>query len=268
MTDGVERTRRLPCLEGGRNFRDLGGYRTADGRQLRWGRLYRSGALSYLTEADRAQLVLFGIRTVCDLRSSGERSREPTNWSAAGIESLHFDYDHPSVTLRGLLSEAGELNAEVMHRSMTQLYRRLPMLFAQPYAALFAKLAQGALPLVFHCAAGKDRTGIAAALILLSLGVSPQTVMDDYALTNTAVDLEAVLLARPRTSLGVGSARAHLSELAPEVRAPLIEARAQYLEAALQQIEHDHGSIARYLHERLGVSAAMLGEIRRQLLVD
>jgi len=266
MNDTPQSTTRLPALEGGRNFRDLGGYRTSDGRQVRWGRLYRSGAMSYLTPADRTQLTLFGIRTVCDFRSSGERSREPTNWSSEAVESLHFDYDHSSVSLRGLLREAPELTAEVMHTSMTRLYRRLPSLLAAPYAALFAKLAQGAVPLVFHCAAGKDRTGIAAALVLLSLGVPRQTVMDDYVLTNTAVDLEAVLLARPRTSLGMGTERAHLSDLSREARAPLIEARLEYLEAALEQIELEHGSIGRYLQGPLGVSDSMLTQLRSHLL--
>jgi len=267
MTHLPERTRRLP-LAGGRNFRDLGGYRTSDGRQVRWGRVYRSGAMSYLSESDCEQLSVLNIRTVCDLRSAGERSREPTNWSTQGVESLQFDYDHSGVSLRGLLHESGELNPEVMHRSMIRLYRRFPTLFAEPYAALFAKLAQGALPLLFHCAAGKDRTGVAAALILLSLGVPMDKVMEDYELTNTVVDLEAVLLARPRTSVGVGTERAHLSELSSEVRAPLIQARAEYLNAALEQIESDHGSITGYLGKRLGVTDAMLREIRGQLLIE
>ena len=261
---------RLVPLEGGRNFRDLGGYATGDGRRVRWGRAYRSGVMSYLTDADRVRLDGLGLRTVCDFRAPGERKREPTNWQSPGTQVLHWDYDFRSVSLRAVLADVdvAELSPEIAHRCMTELYRRLPTLFAAPYAGLFRKLADGESPLVFHCAAGKDRTGIAAALILISLGVPRDTVVGDYVLTDSVVDLEASLFAHPRTSIGVGDEHAHLTRVGREARAPLLQARPEYLQAAIEQIEGDCGSIEQYLRERLGVTDEMIRGIQDHLLED
>jgi protein-tyrosine phosphatase len=261
-----EAAARVPALRGARNFRDMGGYPAADGRRVRWARVYRSGALSQLTEADLAQLGRFGVRTVCDFRSPAERSREPSRWSAPGVEHLHWDYDFDSVSLRSVLREVSEPSIESMRYAMTQLYRRLPSLFAAPYATLFAKLAQGAVPLIFHCTAGKDRTGIAAALLLSGLGVPREVVVEDYALTNTVVDLEGALVARKLVSSGIADGPVNLRDLAREVRAPLLQARAEYLQAAFDQIERDHGGLGAYLKERLGVTDDVLREIRQHLL--
>ena len=257
---------RLVALEGGRNFRDLGGYATRDGRHVRWGHLYRSGVMSYLTDADRLRLDGLGLRTLCDFRSPGERKREPTNWPAPGVQVLHWDYDFRNVSLRAVLADVTELTAETTHRCMTELYRRLPTLFARPYADLFSKLAQRESPLVFHCAAGKDRTGLAAALILISLGVPRDSVLDDYMLTDSVVDLEASLFEHPRTSIGVGDEHAHLRRVDREARAPLLQARPEYLQAAIDRIEGDHRSVEAYLREGLGVTDEMLRDIRDHLL--
>lgn len=258
---------RVVPLEGGRNFRDLGGYATADGRRVRWGRVYRSGVLAYLSDADRAHLAARGVRLVVDLRAPAERSREPSRWGEPAPESLHWDYDFSTVSLRSVLREVGEdLSAETLGRCVAELYRRLPALFAGPYAELLARLAAGGTPLVFHCSAGKDRTGIAAALILTALGVPRETILEDYVLTNRVVDLEAELFVHPRTSIGVGDQHAHLTRIAPEARAPLLQARPEYLAAALAQIERDHGSVDAYLRSALGVTDARLRAIRDHLL--
>jgi protein-tyrosine phosphatase len=262
----AEAPARVPALQGARNFRDIGGYPAADGRRVRWARVYRSGALSQLTAADLAQLGAFGVRTVCDFRSPAERCREPCRWPAAGVEYLHWDYDFESVSLRGVLREVSEPSNESMRYAMTQLYRKLPSLLTGPYATLFARLAQGAVPLIFHCTAGKDRTGIAAALLLSGLGVPREVVLEDYALTNTVIDLEGALLTRRLVSSGVTDGFLHLRDLAHEVRAPLLQARAEYLQAAFDQIERDHGGLGAYLSERLGVTDDVLHEIRRHLL--
>ena len=267
MTLGLQVNRLLP-LEGGRNFRDLGGYATRDGRRVRWGRAYRSGVMSYLTDADRIRLDRLGLRTVCDFRAPGERKREPTNWQSPGVRVLHWDYDFRSVSLRAVLADIDvrELSPEIAQQCMAELYRRLPTLFARPYADLFRKLAEGESPLVFHCAAGKDRTGIAAALILIGLGVPRDTVVDDYVLTDSVVDLEASLFEHPRTSIGVGDEHSHLRRVGREARAPLLQARPEYLQAAIEQIEGDYGSVEGYLRERLGVTEEMIRGIQDHLL--
>ncbi len=257
---------RLLPLEGGRNFRDLGGYATDDSRRVRWGRIYRSGVMSYLTDADRTRLDALRLRTLCDFRAPAERKREPTTWRPPEVQMLHWDYDFRSVSLRAVLADVTELSPESAHKCMQELYRRLPTLFAKPYEDLFRKLADGELPLVFHCAAGKDRTGVAAALILMSLGVPRETVFGDYALTDSVVDLEAALFEHPRTSLGVGDEHSHLKGVTREARAPLLEARPAYLQAAIDQVEGDYGSVEGYLRERLGVSDDMIRSIQAHLL--
>ena len=259
---------RLIPLEGGRNFRDLGGYVTDDGRRLRWGQVFRSGVMSYFTAADRLRLDELGLRTLCDFRSPGERRREPTNWQPAGLTVLRWDYDFREVSLRAVLADVTELSPDTAHRCMTELYRRLPTLFAKPYADLFRKLAARELPLAFHCAAGKDRTGIAAALVLTSLGVPFDTVLADYMLTDSVVDLESSLFEHPRTSIGVGDEHAHLKRVRREARAPLLQARPEYLQAAIDKIEADHRSVPAYLRERLGVTDEMIRDMRDQLLED
>jgi protein-tyrosine phosphatase len=258
--------KRVVPLAGGRNFRDLGGYRTRDGRQVRWGRLYRSGVMSYFTDEDRRQLSQIGIRTICDFRSPYERKREPTNWSATSVRTLHWEYDFRNLSLRAELAGETELNRSVLHECMLRLYRKFPVLFAKPYADLFAQLAAGELPLVFHCSAGKDRTGIAAALVLTSLGVPSETVFEDYALTDRVVDLEKELFQHPDTSVGVGDEHAHLARLGAETRAPILRALPEYLRTAFDSIESEHGSIEAYLRSQLGVTDAMLESMRKHLL--
>jgi protein-tyrosine phosphatase len=262
----TELAQRVVPLAGGRNFRDLGGYATQDGRRLRWGRLYRSGVMSYFTDADRARLSQIGLRTICDFRSPYERRREPTNWHSSDVQSLHWDYDFRNLSFRAELRGARDFTPAVLHDCMLSLYRKFPVLFAKPYSDLFARLAAGELPLVFHCSAGKDRTGIAAALVLTSLGVPREAVFEDYALTDRVVDLEKELFQHPDSSIGVGDEHAHLARIGREARAPILRAMPEYLRAAFEAIETDHGSVAAYLKTQLGVSEPMLASIRQHLL--
>jgi protein-tyrosine phosphatase len=254
-------------LEGGRNFRDLGGYQTRDGRRVRWQKLYRSGVLAYLTQADLARLDAIGIRVVCDFRNAQERQREAVCWTRNGLEVLSWDYDHRVVSLRGILGPE-ELTPATGRSAMLRLYQALPTFLTAPYSGLFARLAAGDLPLVFACAAGKDRTGLAAALVLESLGVQREVVLEDFALTEQAVDLERVLVQRPERGVGLDTDHSHVVAVSREARAPLLAADPAYLEAAFEAIGSAHGSLQRYLRERLGVSASDLEQMRGHLLED
>jgi protein-tyrosine phosphatase len=257
---------RLLPLEGGRNFRDLGGYLTADGRRVRWGGLYRSGVLSYLTGADHQYLADKGIRVICDLRTQHERQREPSQWPDANAVLLAWDYDPRHTSLRHYLDAEADITPAAMRHCMLKLYRHLPGLLRPQFAALLAQLAADRTPVLFHCSAGKDRTGIAAALILSLLGVPRDTIVADYALTNECVDLEEQLQRRRGSSLGVGDNVALFPRLDRATRRPLIDASPDYLLAALEQIEQDRGSVDTYLREDLGVSADAAATIRTSLL--
>ena len=157
---------RVLPLEGGRNFRDLGGYATADGGRVKWGRLYRSGSMARLTVADYDYLSKLGIRVVCDLRTTEERHAEPNKWQEiAQLSYWTRDYTMSFGELRRLM--ASDLaTAEQAKAAMLGVYQQLPFEQAPSYRELFRRLAGGELPLAFNCSAGKDRAGTAAALTL------------------------------------------------------------------------------------------------------
>jgi protein-tyrosine phosphatase len=254
--------RRLP-LAGADNFRDLGGYATADGRRLRWGRLYRSNDLSGLTERDLHYLSEIGLRLVCDLRSDSERRAAPDRRIAPPRPlQLPLSVPMPAVSAREIerrIRSGGiaELGAEQV---MLDSYRSFATDHADAWAALFARLADPrALPAVVHCTAGKDRTGFASALVLLSLGVPEETVYEDYLLSNEYRQdfTRFVLRWTPLYSL---------FRTEPEDVAPLLEARREYLDAALGAIRASHGSVDNYLEQALGVTPERRAAIEANLL--
>jgi protein-tyrosine phosphatase len=264
---------RVIALEGGRNFRDLGGYGTGENRRVRWGVLYRSGTLSNLTPDGHAALRSRGIRVLCDFRTRSEREREAVDWSGDGRVLLAWDYDPNLVSLRALLAGAktpaqSGLSPQLARAAMIELYRRLPTHLAEPYAALFERLAAGDLPLVFGCTAGKDRTGVAAALVLACLGVPWEVIVEDFTLTNQAVNLDELLFRRSRTGIGLDDEHGQLARVDRETRAPFLDASPDYLAAAFEQILHDHGSVDEYLRTRLGVDRAQSARIRAHLLEE
>ena len=255
---------RLITLAGGRNFRDLGGYATSDGRRVRWQKLYRSGVMSEFTDEDCVRLDTLGIRVICDLRTPRERQREATRWTDTRTQRLHWDYDNDRVSLRRLMG--GDTPSPASTKAtMIRLYQVFPEEFAVPYAALFTRLAGGDVPLLFNCSAGKDRTGVAAALVLTALGVPWDQVLADYCLTNELVDLERIITSS-HGSLGFGDDTHRFARLDPETRAPLLRAAPEYLEAAFAAIRSKYGSVDGYFDERLGIGAVQLAAIRGQLL--
>ena len=257
--DPAPAPQRVLPLEGGRNFRDLGGYAAADGRTVRWGLLYRSGGMAGLTAADYAHLDTLGLASLCDFRTPAEREAEPTVWAGTAKPD---SWTHDVASLRGDLArmfDAGAMpSAAAMRDAMLGLYADLPEAQAPGYAELFRRLVAGAVPLVFNCTAGKDRTGVAAALVLTALGVPRETVREDYLLTDAAADFGR--MAPGRKALDA------LAQLPPDVLAPLLSADPAYLDAAFAAIETRYGSIETYLAERLGVGAAALDRLRARYL--
>ncbi|HKT71657.1 MAG TPA: tyrosine-protein phosphatase [Steroidobacteraceae bacterium] len=263
------------ALQGGRNFRDLGGYSTQEGRRVRMRRVYRSGVLAYLTDEDHAHLCELGIRVVCDFRAPNERTREPVRWRDAQILHRHWDYDQRTVNLRGMLVglvgseslDAAKLVPDITRRAMLKLYRAMPTRLQEPYTWLFRQLIAGELPLVFNCSAGKDRTGVAAALILTALGVPREQIFADYMLTSQVVDLEKVLFSSPIASVGIDD-HGYLTKIGREAREPILTVHPEYLEAMFEQLATDFGSTESYLEKHLGLGPRQLSALRAQLLED
>jgi protein-tyrosine phosphatase len=250
---------RVVPIAGSHNLRDMGGYRTAGGRETRWGVLFRSGVMAQLSEQDRADFRSLGIVAIYDLRATHERERRPTEWHhGENIDYHSRDYTLSVGALDGLLRK-GDVAAESLLRVIHDAYRELPFEQAESYRELFRLLVAGRVPLLFNCTAGKDRTGIAAALILLVLGVPRETIEHDYALTELAMDkLVKVLLNDPRY--------APLAALPQQRYLPILRADPSYLAIAFEAIEARHGSVAAYLETVLGVGPSETEALRRVLL--
>lgn len=249
---------RVLALEGGRNFRDLGGYPTRDGRRVRWGRLFRSGSMARLTEADWEHLVGRGVRTVCDLRTSGERIAEPFAWrDSEGLTYFARDYETSFGELRKVMASPFA-SGEAARAGMIAGFRELPFEQAPAYRALFGHLKANEVPLVVNCSAGKDRAGTAAALILSALGVAREIVVEDFALTNRTVDLYGAMM-RPGRTHGIAGQP-------PEVARAILNADPAYIGAALDSILERHGSVEAFLSDILDVNASELAAMRDALL--
>lgn len=255
--------RRVLDLEGGRNFRDLGGYGAIDGKVVKWRVLFRSGSPAGLTEADMRRLDALGIRTVCDLRANEERAAEPNRWATRNSHVTYWtrDYALDMSQLAAALGR-GEATPERTRAAMIGLYRHLPEEQAQSYAAMFGQLARGKVPLAFNCSAGKDRTGLAAALILHALGVPRATILADYALSDDIVDYRAALAQDAMHS----ESAARMARMPWPVVEPLMASDPAYLKAAFAAIEKEYGDVDTYLADRLRVTPAMLAAMRAQLL--
>ncbi len=250
--------RRIIPLQGGRNFRDLGGYLTSDGRRVKWGRLFRSGSMAGLTLADYDSLARLAIKTVCDLRSVQEIESEPNRWcQVANIGYWTREYRASFGELRKVMT-SGLATPEMARAAMIEGYRRLPFEQAPAHQELFSRLAAGEVPLVFNCSAGKDRAGTAAALILRALGVPRETVVEDYVLTDRVVDLESIFM-------GTGHKSALIDQASGIVTA-VLKSDPSYLHAALDAVEEKHGTVAAYVRDALGITEEASAAIRQNLL--
>lgn len=243
--------RRLP-LRGAVNFRDLGGYETADGRRLRWGRVYRSDSLAELDDRDVASLQALGLRTVCDLRGEPERAHKPNRALGADVATHAIGFmPHGGDELLAATRD-GSIGPAEIERRVQDIYRRFVIEQSASFARLLALIADtDSIPLVFHCTSGRDRTGFAATMLLSALGVPRTTIEADYALSNDY---------RRDLTFQVGGI------VAPDVMAALTQAHPSYLAAAFAAIEANRGSVERYLQEALGVTAALRSRLQSQLL--
>ncbi|WAZ23300.1 GNAT family N-acetyltransferase [Streptomyces cinnabarinus] len=236
------------------NFRDLGGYRTTDGRRIRPALLYRADSLGKLSEGteDWTRFLALGVRTVIDLRHPWE------------IEARGRVPDHPGLTYR---------NLSIEHRPYDQAAQP-PGVLAGPYLAerylevaedgteeirqaleLIAKSAESDEPLVFHCASGKDRTGELAALVLSLLGVDEQTIIEDFSLTELATE---ALLADWRARNDGRSPRWPDFARAPE----------SVMRLFLAALKERHGSVEGYVTEALSLDAEALARTLRGALLE
>jgi protein-tyrosine phosphatase len=250
--------RRVP-LEGAHNFRDLGGYRGLEG-SVRWGRLYRSDHLGELTDGDLEAIDGLGVRLVVDYRGPHEHEAMPSRIVVDGPIRRH-DRAIGDGTVEGVSLWDAILDGSLRgfdEDDLAEFYLRTLRTSADVFGEVLTMLAEPEhLPAVFHCTAGKDRTGLTAALLLSTLGVDDAQILDDYELSN-----------RFRSAVRLGEIRPLLAERGIDIEGylPLFTAPRRAMAAALAGIERTYGSVEAYLTGTAGVAPATLDALRADLL--
>lgn len=254
---------RLLPFERIENFRDFGGYHSAEGPIAR-GKLFRSGLHARATDQDLDQMSALGIATIVDLRRRSERlaqpSRRPLGWSGRAIESdLGGDGEAPHIQFL----QTQPLTADSARTYMGGAYARMPY---EPnhitlFRAYFAALAEGQGPVLIHCAAGKDRTGLLAALTHRLLGVHEDDVMADYLATNDAINLTGRIDQMTQRLEKVTG-----KPVAPEAVVAFLGVEAGFLDQAWRTIAKESGSLDVYFRQILGLEANDIAGIQKRLL--
>lgn len=230
------------------NFRDLGGYPVegdAGGRRVRWNRLLRSGHWALPDDGESAVLSEMGIDTIIDFRGDDERDREPDRVPKNLRRTVNLPIPagdmRQNQRLRAVLASN---DANAARALMHEIYAELPVKFIDAYRDFFAAVLEARGPVVFHCTAGKDRTGVAGALLLRALGVGMSTVLSDYLISHAIMTANAEVLTRTEG----------------EAALPFLGVDTSYLKNALRAVVRRYGSTRRYLRRELGVDIEALRE--------
>ncbi|HEY1414638.1 MAG TPA: tyrosine-protein phosphatase [Caulobacteraceae bacterium] len=252
------------AFEGLDNFRDFGGFPAADSRRLRAGRLYRSASHGRATDADLEALHALGISVIVDLRREAERERDPSRRHpefACEVIASGAGYDEGDSWLDHITSS--DLSPESFRAYMLRYYRDAPFnpRLIDLYSRYFQALAEVDGPVLIHCSAGKDRTGILAALTHHVAGVAPEHAMADYLATNDPVRLERRL---PQVTQVIFEHTGRT--LPPETVMVAMGVEAQYLDTAFAAMGERCGDTDRYLAEALGVGPDIQAAVRARLL--
>lgn len=255
-------------LVGVRNFRDFGGFQTAEGSRVRTGRLFRSASLSDATEADLEILDRLDIGLHVDLRRLHERRAKPSRWRRDGVDLVVNDEDtrDDSDLLRdgaffGYLSSP-DASPDGARQRMKNLYAAAPYdpVLVDLYRHWFQRLAHSTRPALVNCAAGKDRTGILCALTLDMLGVHRADIMADYERTNPAIFDHRLEDVQKRFQEQEGR------QASTEVLKHFLRAEPEYLHSAWRAIEERSGSATEYITGTLGLEPQMFAQLKTRLV--
>lgn len=262
MTNQADNIARVLPLSGVHNFRDYGGYSVSGGGQVKRGRLFRSAQHHDATEADLAQIALLRLTHVIDMRGNSERRKYPCR-RAEGFAAEILFHDGETAALAPHVEAAqGALDAAAAHAKMEALYAELP--FRAPLIAVmrmyFTALAQGQGASLVHCLAGKDRTGMAVAMLHHALGVHRDDAMADFLLTNTVGDFDA------RVAAGARSIRDRWGPIADSTIRILMGVDETYLATMWKAVETEHGSLDAFLANVLEVDDRRREALRLHLI--
>ena len=224
--------------------------RTVDGRMVASGRIYRSASLHTLTDADVAVLQAIGLRAVCDFRGATEQAHAVSRLPAGATHYALCIQPTIGASLRELADNAEATGADASS-ILQDAYKTYPLEWAGQYRAMFDLLVDERTPLLFHCTAGKDRTGVAAALIFSALGVDRATIRQDYLATNRLWQPDAALA----------------DHLTPSARKAMLAADLVYLDAAFGAIDAAYPDMADYFEDRLGLDGARRAKLQDNFLL-
>jgi protein-tyrosine phosphatase len=256
----VNHPRRLIRLEGVRNFRDLGGYPTTDGLITAWDQVYRADSVSFLTQAGWKELAKLNIKRVYDLRRDNERKNWPTVEHGLEHEVVHMPIgpEAAEMTVVEWFQQRGA-DAPWDATYVAETYRDNLTAWPDVFARLITELGLNEhRPAVFHCTAGKDRTGLAAALLLEVLGVDRENILDDYELTNVTRSAARIEELRPDfEAAGIDI----------EVVRPYLSAPREALDETLDWLGEEYGGAEGYLAQH-GVADETFALLRTELLTN
>ncbi|MEV7192828.1 tyrosine-protein phosphatase [Streptomyces sp. NPDC093510] len=255
-----------PELSGVRNFRDVGGLPTVDGRRVRPGRLFRSGHLAHATAADVEFLSSLGLHTIFDFRNAADQRLEGPDVALPGVRNMNLPLTDPADgaefwmmvrdgdldQLRSILSGGRAADR------MSAAYRTIIKERTAEHSKVLHALAEDSVPALMHCAAGKDRAGLSIAVTLLAVGVERDAIEADY--------LESSVKHRRYKVHRSDSSPNAMSPEVMELLDPLFDARAEYLAAAYDTIEQTWGDVDTYLSVGLEVSDETRERLRERLL--
>ncbi|GAA2424459.1 tyrosine-protein phosphatase [Streptomyces macrosporus] len=255
-----------PVLTGVRNFRDVGGLPTVDGRRVRQGVLYRSGHLAHATEEDAAFLSRLGLHTVFDFRNSADQALEGPDVELPGVRNVNVPLSDPAHgaefwtmvregDLARLRVELGDGRAEAR---MIATYREMITGRTAEHGRVLRALAEDSVPALMHCAAGKDRAGLSIAVTLLALDVEREAIEADYLKSNA-----------PHHRYRIQRSPDAADGMSPEVMeliGPLFDVRPAYLHAAFDTIDGHWGGVEGYLTRGLGLTPELRERLRDRLL--
>lgn len=244
-------TNRFFEMDSIQNFRDIGGYTTADNKQMRWGKIFRSGALSRMTRHDSMELNTLGVKTIIDLRSEDVRRQRPYRYSAENIVRLPIAKSGYSSIAQQIMEDRFLRGDAIIHTQDT--YRDMVNNFTSQFATFFDYLCnKDNYPVVFHCYLGKDQSGLATYFILKALDIPMETIEEDYMASGTGID-------RAKLIRGADS----LSESKQEALTMLTKTDLAYLRYAISCIREKSGSVEAYMENELKITPE-----KRQKLKD
>ncbi|MFH8623124.1 tyrosine-protein phosphatase [Streptomyces vietnamensis] len=257
-----------PELTEVRNFRDVGGLPTTDGRAVRPGRLFRSGHLAHATEDDAAFLASLGLHTVFDFRNESDRRIEGPDVELPGVRNVNIPLNDPAdgkefwkLVRDGEIAQLREVLGDGKAAArMSDSYRKNVLERTVEHGLLLHSMAEESIPALLHCAAGKDRAGVAIAITLLAVGVEREAIEADYVKSNA-----------PHRRYKVRRSSTAPDAMSPEVMellSPLFDARVEYLRAAFETIETTWGSVDAYFTEGLKLTPETRERLRERLVTD